>query len=72
MSVGIAVRVFLRALRRDEGAQSLIEYGLLAAVIALAGILLFPTIASKMGTAYQNWGTARESAWQPDPPVGGP
>ena len=67
-----AFRVFRRALRRDEGAQSLIEYGLLAAVIALAGILLFPTIATKMGSAYVKWGDDARDAWVPCPPGGCP
>jgi Flp pilus assembly pilin Flp len=62
----------VRALWRDEGAQALIEYGLLAAIIGIAGALLFPTIAAKMATAYLNWGIAAQNAWEPCPPGGCP
>jgi Flp pilus assembly pilin Flp len=62
----------VKALWRDEGAQALLEYGLLAAIIGIAGVLLFPTIAAKMATLYVNWGTAAQNAWEPCPPGGCP
>ena len=70
MNITRGTRALLRAFWRDEGAQSLIEYGLLAAIIGIAGVLLFPTIASKMAAAYASWGTAAQNAWAPcDPGV---
>ena len=39
----------LRQLVQDDGGQDLLEYALLTGIIAIAGILLFPTIQSKHG-----------------------
>lgn len=52
----------------DESGQDLIEYGLLASIIAIAGIVFLPTIASKMGVNFGNWGTAVYNLWAPDNP----
>ena len=71
VNIGRKSRALVQALWRDEGAQGLIEYGLLAAIIAIAGLLLFPTIAAKMATLYLNWGTSIQDAWEPYPPGGG-
>jgi len=46
-------RVFAELGRKTEG-QDLIEYALLTGLIAIAGILLFPTIQSRMPDAYQD------------------
>jgi Flp pilus assembly pilin Flp len=54
----------------DDSGQDLIEYGLLASIIAIAGILLFPSIKSGMNTAFGNWGTAVYNLWAPAPPAG--
>jgi Flp pilus assembly pilin Flp len=62
------IRFFVMFLRDDRG-QDLIEYGLLASVIALAGYLLMPGIATKMGQAFSNWGIGVNNAWRPDPPT---
>jgi Flp pilus assembly pilin Flp len=53
----------------DESGQDLIEYGLLASIIAIAGILFLPTIATKMGVNFGNWGTAVYNLWVPDDPA---
>jgi Flp pilus assembly pilin Flp len=47
---------FLRGLLRDETGQDLVEYGLLAAIIGIAGVLLFPSIQTAMGVGFQQWG----------------
>jgi len=47
----------------------LVEYGLLAAIIAIAGALILPQIAPKMDTAYRNWGTQVYNIWVPPAPV---
>jgi Flp pilus assembly pilin Flp len=59
----------LRRFLKDERGQDLVEYGLLAAIIAIAGALILPQIAPKMNTAYQNWGTQVYNIWVPPPPV---
>jgi len=45
-----------RFVREDRG-QDLVEYALLAAIIAIAGLLVMPTISSKMGNEFRAWGT---------------
>ena len=62
-----------RSLRRtllDDSGQDLIEYGLLAAIIAIAGILVLPTIATKMGVSFGNWGNNVYNLWAPNNPAG--
>ena len=53
----------------DERGQDLIEYGLLAAIIALAGSLILPQIGPRMDTAYRSWGTQVYNIWVPSAPV---
>jgi Flp pilus assembly pilin Flp len=57
-------------LLHDDSGQDLIEYGLLASIIAIAGVLLFPSIKSAMGTQFGNWGTNVYNLWAPNPPAG--
>ena len=45
---------FARLLLDDSG-QDLVEYGLLAAIIGIAGALLFPSIQTAMGLAVGEW-----------------
>jgi Flp pilus assembly pilin Flp len=59
----------LRRLARDDGGQDLIEYALLTGIIAIAGILLFPTIQSKMANAYQDWNDNAQAIWETPPPM---
>ena len=56
-------------LRQDEDGQDLIEYALLTSIIAIAGILVFPTIQSKMADAYQDWNDSAQDLWIPPPPM---
>jgi Flp pilus assembly pilin Flp len=63
------MRGILRLIVDDTG-QDLVEYALLSGVIAVAGILLFPVIAGKMGTAYTTWREGAKAAWEPCPPGG--
>ena len=53
----------------DDSGQDLIEYGLLTAIIGLAGLLAFSTLATTMGTVYGRWNTAGQTAWQPCAPL---
>ena len=65
---GRSFRSFLRRFL-DESGQDLIEYGLLASIIAIAGILFLPTIATKMGVNFGNWGDAVHNLWAPNNPA---
>ena len=44
---------FLKMIRNDEGATA-IEYGLIAALIAVAAIGAMTSIGSKLGTTFNN------------------
>lgn len=59
-----------RALRRDESGQDLLEYGLLAVIIGIAGILAFPAIVDKLSVGYADSNTAIQTDWEPCPPGG--
>ena len=54
---------------RDESGQDIVEYGLLASIIAIAGILFVPTISTKMGANFSGWGTAVYNLWVPANPA---
>jgi Flp pilus assembly pilin Flp len=54
----------------DDSGQDLVEYGLLAAIIGIVGVLVFPSIQTKMTNAFQNWGTNVYNLWVPDDPAG--
>ena len=60
--------MFRRFLADDRG-QDLVEYGLLAAIIGIAGSLILPSIGPLMDTAFRNWGTQVYSIWEPSAPV---
>ena len=52
----------------DERGQDLIEYGLLAALVALVGVAIFPVIQGKLNGTYTGWGTAIQNLWIPKDP----
>ena len=54
---------------KAEDGQDLIEYSLLTGIIAIIGVLLFPTIQSKMADAYQGWNDNAQAIWEPPPPL---
>jgi Flp pilus assembly pilin Flp len=54
---------------KAENGQDLIEYSLLTGIIAVVGILVFPTIQSKMADAYQDWNDNAQAIWEPPPPL---
>ena len=58
-----------RRLVLEEDGQDLIEYGLLTAMVLVIGILIFSTISTKMGTAYDTWGTEIQDNWEPSNPA---
>jgi Flp pilus assembly pilin Flp len=59
----------LRRFLADERGQDLIEYGLLAAIIGIAGYLILPLIGPKMDAAFRTWGTQVYNIWEPPAPV---
>ena len=54
---------------RDESGQDLIEFGLLASIIAIAGVLVFPLIEARMGDVFTGWETPVYDLWIPDDPA---
>jgi Flp pilus assembly pilin Flp len=54
----------------DETGQDLIEYGLLAATIGIAGVLIFPLIQAKLGPAFSRWGSSVQGICTPANPGG--
>ena len=63
-----ATRVVRSLVEGDEG-QDLIEYALLAGLIAVAFTIGFPFFQVQMATAYQNWNSNAQSIWAPPPPL---
>ncbi|MGH9237364.1 MAG: Flp family type IVb pilin [Vicinamibacterales bacterium] len=53
---------------RDDRGADLVEYGLIAMIIALAGVVVFPSIGVKLGNAFENWGNDVYEAWEPEDP----
>jgi len=58
----------LKQLLVDERGQDLLEYGLLAALIACVGVGAFPLIEAKLNSTYTGWGTAIQNLWIPKDP----
>lgn len=54
-------------LMKDDG-QDLIEYALLTSIIAIAGLLLFPGLLTKMANALSGWGSSVQAIWVPNDP----
>lgn len=59
-----------RRLRREEAGQDVLEYGLLAVIIGLCGILVFPSIVSKLSSGYVAENNEIQADWQPCDPGG--
>jgi Flp pilus assembly pilin Flp len=53
---------------RDDRGADLVEYGLIAMIIALAGVVVFPSIGAKLGDAFNDWGNNVYEAWEPENP----
>lgn len=57
---------------RDDSAQDLVEYALLAAFFAIAGMLALNALSSTLGSAYSSWldpTAGVPSLWEPAAPV---
>ena len=70
------MRCLLRRLLADQTGQVLVEYGLLAAYVALAGYVVLygapgqPGLRDAMRDAYVHWNTAMLDLWQMPAPAG--
>jgi pilus assembly protein Flp/PilA len=53
---------FLRALRRDQTGATAIEYGLIAALIAVAAITAMGTLGDQLSTTFDNTADELEEA----------
>ena len=57
----------------DDGAQDLVEYGLLAAFIGLAGWAILMTLPDVMRTTFESWTDPTNGVpgqWDPPEPAG--
>ena len=60
---------FIRRLHRDDRGQDLVEYALLAVLVGIAGVALFPTISARIGVLFGERGTAVYNQWIPSDPA---
>ena len=60
-------RRFNRRLADDSG-QDLVEYVLLVAAVALAGVLAWNTLGGAINAAYVSWDSGTQAIWQPQDP----
>lgn len=61
----------MAALRRwlaDESGQDLVEYVLLGATVAFAGLIVMNTFGALISAVYSGWGTASQALWYPQDP----
>jgi Flp pilus assembly pilin Flp len=59
------------AFLRDRGGQDLVEYALLAALLATVAIAALPGFEAAISTAYSLWNTGTQNLWQPPNPGAG-
>ena len=56
----------------EDGGQDLIEYALLAALVAIAGLTAINLLGAALGSSYSGWDAATENLWVMPEPGGGP
>jgi len=64
-----ALQPRLRRFIADDRGADIVEYGLLAGIIGVVGLLTFPGLITRMGNTYANWGTQVNGVWIPNPPA---
>jgi Flp pilus assembly pilin Flp len=67
----LPLQVLIR-LVREESAQDLVEYALLAAFIGTAGYVVLTALAPTLGSTYSSWlspSTGVPSLWDPPTPI---
>jgi Flp pilus assembly pilin Flp len=60
---------FMRRLLIDDRGQDLVEYVLLGATVALAGLATLQTFPAMASLLYAGWDNAQQSLWYPQPPA---
>jgi Flp pilus assembly pilin Flp len=58
----------LKRLVVDERGQDLLEYALLAALVGVVGVTIFPIIEGMLNGTYVGWGGAVQNLWIPKDP----
>jgi Flp pilus assembly pilin Flp len=61
------VRLVVRLVRDTDG-QDLVEYGLLALFVGLAGAATFDVIVATLATLYRAFDTGIQALWEPPDP----
>ena len=59
----------VRRFWRDERGQDFIEYALLAAIIAIAGVLVLPALGARLGNVFNARETPVWNIWVPPNPA---
>jgi hypothetical protein len=60
---------FVRRLWIDDRGQDLVEYLLLGATIALAGLAAMQAFPAMAAALYAGWDGAQQNLWYPQPPA---
>jgi hypothetical protein len=60
---------FVRRLWVDDGGQDLVEYVLLGATVALAGLAAMQAFPAMAYLLYTGWDNAQQNLWYPLPPT---
>lgn len=59
---------WVRRLFREDDGQDLVEYAVLAALVAVAAGATLSALANALGASYSGWDTAIQNLWiMPDP-----
>ena len=61
----------LRRLAADDEGQDIVEYALLAALVAIASVAAIKTVLLAMQTTYVGWNTKAQNCWQMPAPGAG-
>ena len=60
---------FLRRLWIDDRGQDLVEYVLLGATVALAGLAAMQAFPAMANALYTGWDLGQQNLWEPLPPA---
>jgi Flp pilus assembly pilin Flp len=65
--VNACLQRLLELLREEEG-QDLVEYGLLALFIGIAGLAVWQAIVACLGASYSGYDSGVQGLWEPEDP----
>lgn len=65
------MRTLVRRLVLEEGGQDLVEYALIATVVAIVGAAAISQLQGALHDTYVSWDTANQALWEMPAP-GGP